>query len=86
MVEFLYPDNGICIFTKVCSFLHYSHLKTCISIRLFAGCTLCIILFIYSVGFLVVNFLAHLTLCCKQFHISSMKIDAVIDTRGALDD
>lgn len=48
-VEFLYPDNLIFTVTKVRSFLHYSHLDSCISVGAFAGYTLCIILFIYGI-------------------------------------
>jgi len=52
-VEFLFPNNHIFTVTKVLSFLYCSHLEMAVFLL---GYALCIILLIYSVGFLVVNF------------------------------
>lgn len=45
-VEFLYPDNGIFIFTKVCSFLHNSYLKTVVFLLGYLQVTLSVLFYL----------------------------------------
>lgn len=48
-IEFLYPDNHIFTVTKVCLFLHYSHLKTVVFLLRYLQVTPSVLFYLFMV-------------------------------------